>query len=652
MAGSNQSQGLVGDEAASARAEAEGYAPIESYGAIGNLRAVALIAIQGARAGSIDWCCLPQLDSASVFGALLDARKGGRFSVRPGLVERVEAHYLADTNVLETEFTCPEGKLFVTDFMPVEGRLEGGRASRTEPAIYRMLRAEGGPLDVDVEWGPRLDYGRAQTRIERVAQGFVAAAGADRLALAGVADDDPVEVVDGPDGPVLRARLRLEAGRRRVLVTTWGSEPRLRAVEHARERLEATLAAWRAWVYKDEATGDRSWAGPYKRAVLRSELALKLLVNADSGAIAAAATTSLPEEIGGCRNWDYRYSWIRDAALSAQALFSLGHRQEAQAFIEWAEHAASRSRGKGGLRLMYGLHGQAELDEQSMPHLEGYRRSAPVRTGNGAVDQLQLDIYGELISAAYELVRMGVPLEPDIASFIPRVADQACASWREPDYGLWEVRNGPAHFVYSKAMVWMALDRAVRLVQRGAIAGDAGRWGRQAAAIREEVLERGFDPSLGAFKQAYDRPVLDASNLLFPLMELLPFSDPRVQSTIDRTLEGLTENDLVYRYKADDGLPGREGAFGLCTFWLVDALAMSDRMDEAQRVYEGLLARANPVGLYAEQIDPRSGAFLGNFPQAFSHLGVINSALYLAYKEGRPSPVPAPIGSDEHRRDG
>jgi GH15 family glucan-1,4-alpha-glucosidase len=406
-------------------------------------------------------------------------------------------------------------------------------------------------------------------------------------------------------------------------------------------------------VHKEEATGDRSWAGRQSERVIRSELALKLLTHAETGAFAAAATTSLPEVIGGVRNWDYRLTWIRDAALTAQALFALGHEADAIAFIEWAERAAEqKGQMDGGLQVLYTIHGEPGLTEMELPNLEGYRGSAPVRVGNGAADQLQLDIYGELISAAYELVRMGGELSPDVREFLPQVADQACSAWRRADHSIWEPRNGPFNFVYSKVMVWMALDRAIKLVGNGTMVGDMERWKQTCDSIRDEVLDRGYDIEQGAFVQSYERNVLDAASLLFPLMEFLPFSDPRVQSTIDRTLESLTENGLVYRYRADDGVAGEEGAFVLCTFWLVDALALSDRLDEAYEIYEGVLARGNHVGLYSEQIDPGSGAFLGNFPQAFSHLGLINSTLYLAYKEGRETPVPAPIGSDEHRGEG
>jgi GH15 family glucan-1,4-alpha-glucosidase len=616
------------------------YTPIEDYGVIGNLRTVALVG----RDGAIDWCCLPNLDSPSVFGAILDHERGGRFRVAPERVQRREQRYVEGTNVLETIFESEHGRLVVTDFMPLSGSIEGCGGSRTESALYRLLRAEGGPVDVVLEWMPRLGYAQAPTQAMRSRTGFLAWGGSESLVLAGVPEG--LELMEHELGPVVRGRFELRAGERRAFVTRWGADDVDVTLDAAQASLEETVAIWRAWLGKE---GDRRWAGEYRDAVIRSELALKLLTNADTGAIAAAATTSLPEVLGGVRNWDYRYVWIRDAALSAQALFALGHQADAEAFVNWAERVAQGGERDWGLQIMYGLHGEKELEEEEQPQLEGYRRSAPVRVGNGAVDQLQLDIYGELISAAYELHRLGGRLEREVREFLPHVADEACRSWQTPDYGLWELRNGPFHFVYSKVMVWMALDRALRLARAGVIRGDVERWRRTRRRIRDEVLERGFDPELGAFKQSYERSVLDASNLLFPLQEFLPFEDPRVQSTLDRTLDGLTENGLVYRYKADDGVAGVEGAFGLCTFWLVDALALSHRHDRAYEIYEGMLGRANHLGLYSEQIDPSTGAFLGNYPQAFTHLGLINSTLYLAHEEGRETPVPAPIGSSEHR---
>ena len=536
----------------------------------------------------------------------------------------------------------------VTDFLPLNGSLDEPAETETEPAVHRLLRAEGGGVQAEVEWAPRFGYADQVPEVARTEHGWLAWAGTRSLHLAGVGDEARVEE-DG-NGWVLRARLRLEGGEHRALGTRWGTEAAVVDSAESRRRQDATVEAWRAWVHKAAATGPRDWAHPHQELVVRSELVLKLLTHADTGAIAAAATTSLPEEIGGVRNWDYRFAWIRDAGLAAQAMFALGHRTEAGAFIDWAERSARESGDRGrGLQILYGLHGEAEFDEHELPGLEGYRRSAPVRVGNAAADQLQLDIYGELISAAYEVLRLGGRLDRDILDFLPEVADQACAAWRQPDEGLWELRNGPFHFVYSKMMVWMGLERAERLVARGEITGDAERWATTRRAIAEEVLDRGFDPQLGAFKQSYERSVLDASNLLLPMQEFLPFDDPRVKQNLERTLDALTRDGMVFRYEADDGVAGGEGAFNLCTFWLVDALALSGRLEEAEQVFDRMARASNHLGLFSEQLDPSNGAFLGNFPQAFSHLGLINSSLYLAHAKGRELPIPSLIGSEEHR---
>jgi GH15 family glucan-1,4-alpha-glucosidase len=617
---------------------------ISDHAAIGNLRTVALVAADG----GINWWCPPSFDSPSVFASILDSQRGGIFRVEGARTGKREQRYVRDTNVLETVHHAERGLLTITDFMPVTGRLDDGPAEA--PAeIVRILRAEG-TVTVELEWSPRFDYGRAATSIVAAAGGFVATGGSEPLALAGVPAGARIEA--GPAGPVVRHSFDLSDGVL-ALSTRWGEDETVVGLEPSMAALERTVDAWQGWVKKEDATGGRGWAGAWSEQVIRSELVLKLLTYAPTGAIVAAPTASLPEWIGGGRNWDYRYTWIRDSALAAQALFALGHRAEAEAFIAWSERAA-REHGEAewGLQIVYGVDGRTGLPESELPHLSGYRGSTPVRIGNGAVDQLQLDVYGELISAAYEVLRMGGELPRDILTFLPTVVEDALLHWREPDYGIWEVRDGPHHFVYSKAMVWMALDRALRMVREGMIEGDAGRWRVARDEIASYVLDHGYHPEAGAFTQRFGSPELDASSLLLPLMELVPFHDPRVQSTIDRTLEHLVERDLVYRYKADDGLADPEGAMGLCTFWLVDALALSGRMDEAYRVFDGMVGRANPAGLFSEQIDPDSGEFLGNFPQAFTHMGLINSAVYLAHMEGWDCPVADPIGSDAHRQSG
>jgi GH15 family glucan-1,4-alpha-glucosidase len=622
----------------------DGYLPIEHYGAIGNLHTVALVG----RNGSIDWACLPDLACPSVFAAIVDRRRGGFFRLAPVRWESSRQRYLEDTCILETSFEAEGGRVRLTDFMPLGGDIVRAGAPRTEPEIYRLAQCDEGEVEMELEWSPRLDYARTRVEVERRGGRFLARGGEHGLWLIG-APGEP-EVGEGEGGPVVRSRFRLRAGERVALVTRDAGgdlhrdrdEPPSVTLDGIRERMEETRAAWTRWARHNGASEVEEWAGRWTGLVRRSALTLKLLTHPETGAIAAAATTSLPEEIGGVRNWDYRFCWIRDAVFTAQALYALGHRNEARDFLHFAERSAQQAGTKEwGLQIMYGLHGETELPEECLDHLEGYRGSRPVRIGNGAATQRQLDVYGELLEAAHELVLHGDDLPPDQWRFLASVADEACAAWHHPDQGIWEIRTDGRHFTYSKLMVWAALDRAVKLAGKGKIEGDVERWGRTRDTVKDVTIRRGYDEELGSFVQAFGWKALDASNLLIPVHGLLPPTDPRVLGTIDRTLERLTENGLVYRYdpeEAKDGLDGGEGAFGLCTFWLVDALALAGRVEEAREIFEGIAERASPLGLYAEQIDPESGAFLGNFPQAFTHLGLINSALYLARAEGLPTP--------------
>ena len=627
---------------------AHGYSPIADYGAIGNLRTVALVS----RHGSIDWCCLPDLDSGSVFGALLDARRGGRFLVRPDATRGTEQSYEPSTNVLETRFDTETGRLVLTDFMPLAGNIAGAGRESPESAVYRLLECTAGYVTVLVEWSPRLDYARAQMTIRRTDGGAIAAAeGASaggQVSLGGLPHD--ADVADDEGGPVLRATIRLPAGCRHLLVTRHGDGDTTADLETGMAALEATREAWRSWVADSSFTEEHTFLADRHEQLVRSGLALKLLTHRHTGAIAAAATTSLPEVIGGVRNWDYRYTWVRDAAFTAQALFALGHRAEAVQFLDFVQRVShAKSRKEFRLQIMYGLHGESDLDPIELPHLEGYECSRPVRVGNAAARQLQLDIFGELVNAGYELTRFGGTMDPERWQFLREVTERAASEWTCPDHGIWEMRGEPRHFVYSKLMAWVALDRAGRLATRYGLDAPVDRWRRIREEIRQAILTQGYDEQVGAFVQSFGSTALDAANLLIPVVEFLPFEDSRVQSTIDQTLKHLTRGGVVYRYNADDNLPGGEGAFGLATFWMIDALTLSGRIDEAQALFEGMAGRVNHVGLYSEEFDPRSNLFLGNFPQAFSHVGMINSALYLGHALGRRPVAPPPIGSREHR---
>lgn len=621
-----------------------GYKPISDYAVIGNLRTAALVGTDG----SIDWCCFPYLDRTSVFAALLDARRGGRFRVSVPGIERGRQWYVENTNILKTEFSGDAGTLVVTDLMPLSGDIEGRAGSFAPPELYRILECNRGSVEAAVEWSPRFDYARGMTGVSRIPRGWLATDGRDDMTLFGLEGAGEIEEEEG--GHTLRAEIPMQEGDRCVLIARWGTEDLTYVPDRAESVEEETTEVWRTWAHRNGAARAEEWAGGLLPLLVRSELALKLLTNTATGAIAAAPTTSLPEDIGGVRNWDYRFSWIRDSAMTAQALIALGHEKEAIELLAWMERVSEMHAGEGpGLRLMYSIHGWTDLDEEELPYLEGYRGSRPVRIGNEAATQLQLEIYGELLNTAYELVRRGYKLPEKEMAFLSRVADEACTLWKEPDHGIWEIRGEQRHYVYSKVMLWVALDRAVHLADRYGLRGNRDRWVRGAAALRQQILEQGYDAEAGAFVQSYGSKDLDAVNLRIALLEFLPFDDERIQGTIDATIEGLMENDLVYRYRVDDGLPGEEGAFGLCTFWLIDCLALSGRIEEARSLFERMVNRANHAGLYPEQFDPATGEFLGNFPQAFTHIGLVNSALYLAYAEGRPIPGHSLIGTPEHR---
>jgi GH15 family glucan-1,4-alpha-glucosidase len=607
------------------------YLPIAAHSLIGNRSTAALVAHDG----TIDWCCFPELKDGSVFAAILDRHKGGHFRVAPVDGTPRAQEYLDVSSVAVTRFDAPDGRLSVTDFMPMRGSIVGCDGIEAPPEIHRILHCERGRVEVAVAWAPRFDYARADTVIEHAGGGFVATGGGLRMVLAGIPDG---ELARHEHGLEVRAVVRMTAGQRVLLVTRYGSSDTSSDLAASDRMLQETVEAWRDWKLTGGRDEEYAWAGRHLPLLYRSAVVLKMLTHPHTGAIAAAPTTSLPEWIGGVRNWDYRYAWIRDVSFTVQALAALGHMQEARDFVEFAERAAMDEEGGGhDPKLMYDMHGGMAPDEEELEHLEGYRDSSPVRIGNGARSQRQHDVYGELIDCAHELVRRGQELAPEIYPFLARLADQACDVHHEPDHGIWEVRGDEAHYTYSKLMIWVALDRAVRMAEGHGLQGDVDRWRRSRDAVRQDILDHGYNKEVGAFVMTYGSPDLDAANLRIPLLEFLPCSDARVQGTIDRTLEQLTKNGLVYRYLVDDGLPGHEGTFGLCTFWMIQVLALSGRLDEAREMFEGMIARINPVGLYAEEIDPVTGEFLGNFPQAFTHVGLINASLYLAAAEGHES---------------
>jgi GH15 family glucan-1,4-alpha-glucosidase len=590
------------------------YSPLRDYAVIGDGRTAALVA----RDGSIDWWCLPDLDSPSVLGAVLDADRGGRFALAPETAAETHRQYLPGTNVLETTFTTATGRVRVTDAMT----LPGGSLTPLRELVRQVDGLEG---HVAMRWRfePRFGYGLAPMRIEPRIPFAVASSGATAVAVCAW-DAGRVDC----DGTAIESRFESRAGARATLaVVAAQGEPLVFPGRHEVERrVETTAAFWRAWSARLRHTG------PWRDAVVRSALALKLLVFAPSGAIAAAPTTSLPEVIGGERNWDYRFSWIRDASFTLESLLQIGCHAEAESFFWWFMHATQRTLPR--LNVFYRLDGGTEAPERTL-ELAGYRDSRPVRIGNGAAGQLQLDTYGELVDAVYQYVQRGYPLDRVTGRDVASVADFVCAHWREPDSGIWEIRAEPRHHTQSKAMCWVALDRAVRLAQAGHVpAGHAARWAAEAAAIRRFIDERCWSEAKQSYVWYAGAEDLDASLLLLPIMRYAAPDSPRLRTTIDAIQRDLATGPLLRRYTGDDGLARGEGAFTCCSFWLAEALAIAGRRPEAARLMEELLGLANDVGLYAEEVEPGSGAFLGNFPQALVHLALISAAV--AMREDGP----------------
>ncbi len=584
----------------------DGYAPIEDYAAIGDGRTVALVA----RDGAIDWLCLPDLDSPSLFAALLDANKGGSFQLRPQEAFRVQRRYVPDTNVLETTFRTTEGVVRVTDALLLpDGELAPGRE------LARRVEGLAGRVSLAWRVEPRFGYGASPTRIGVRGGIPVAASGSEAAAICSWGAGQPHLRGDAVEGSV-----EVEAGSRALIaLCSAHQEPLVFPTRHEVERrLADTEAFWRGWAH------NRTYEGPWQQAVVRSALALKLLFFAPSGAIAAAATTSLPERIGGERNWDYRYSWVRDAAFTLDALQRLGCLEEAESYFWWLLHASQLTHPR--LQVLYRLDGGAHTPERALP-FDGYRLSRPVRVGNAAADQLQLDIYGELLQTAWLRVRAGAQLDPETARRLAELADLVCRIWRQPDSGIFEVRSRPAHFTHSKLLCWVALDRAVKLARAGHLpARNLSRWQEQARAVRAFIDHHCWSEDLGSYVRHAGSQQLGAGVLFAVLHGYEEPSNPRMRATIDALRRELGHGPLLYRYLGDDGLPGDEGAFLACSFWLVGALARAGELDEAAELMDQLVGLANDVGLYAEEIDPATGAFLGNFPQGLVHLALINAA--------------------------
>ena len=590
------------------------YLPIAEHGMIGDLHTVALVGTDG----TIDWYCCPRFDSPSVFAALLDSDRGGLFRISPdGDGWSSKQLYLPDTNVLITRFLMPDGVGEVQDFMPPP---PSGTATHRHRMIRRIVAVRG-QMRFVVDVAPRFDYARVRHEVALTAHGAVFRSAGLGL---GLSAGCPLEVVEGGD---VRARIELRAGQTASFVLEPGELPVAYSEADITGEFEATVAFWRRWL-----RGSR-YAGRWREMVHRSALALKLLTYAPTGAIVAAPTTSLPEKLGGARNWDYRYTWMRDAAFTLYALLTLGFTDEAGAFMNWlvGRFRYASGRESGPLQIMYGIDGREDLPEQELAHLEGYRGSGPVRIGNGAATQLQLDIYGELMDSLYLCNKHGLPIYHDGWFALCRTLEWLIDHWDQPDEGIWETRGGRHHYTYSRLMSWVAVERAIRIARQRGLPAELPRWMAVRDRIYNQVMEHGWNADRRAFVQHYDTDVLDASLLLMPLAKFIAPTDPRWISTLDAISAELVSDSLVYRYNVEaspDGLAGDEATFSLCSFWWVEALARAGRLDEARLAFEKMLTYANHVGLYSEEIGP-TGEQLGNFPQAFTHLALISAAYNL-----------------------
>jgi GH15 family glucan-1,4-alpha-glucosidase len=601
-----------------------GYPPIDDYALIGDCRSAGLISGDG----SLDWLCLPRFDSSSVFAALLDAREGGRFRIRPVGEYSSERRYLPDTNVLETTFRCPSGAFVLRDLMSVSSE-EDKRASLTpEHEVLREIEGIDGEVEVEVLYGPRLDYGLTRPVLERQWDHSL------RCEVGGAAlilrSELPLELEGDSRGA--SGAVRIRTGERKYLSLTYSREaPAVIAPlgEAARERIERTVRWWQEWANRC------TYEGPYRDAVVRSAVALKLMTYAPSGALVAAPTTSLPEALGGVRNWDYRYCWLRDASFTLRALYALGYREEAEAYIGWLLHATRLTWPE--LHVLYDVFGEARLPERELVHLEGYAGSRPVRIGNDAQGQLQLDVYGEVINGAARFLDRGGRVDRDTSRMLDGLGRTVCKRWREPDEGIWEGRSGRFHNTHSKVLCWVALDRLIEMHEAGYLDVSVDLFRANRDEVRKEIEAHGYNERIGSYTRTFDGEEMDASLLTLPLYGYIEGAHPRMRSTCARIHEKLATGELIHRYETgtDDGLPPGEGAFGICSFWAVECVARGGNIEGATQAFEQLLAYANDVGLFAEEIDPHTGAALGNFPQAFTHIGLINAALTLGeYRDG------------------
>jgi GH15 family glucan-1,4-alpha-glucosidase len=589
---------------------------IGEYALLSDCRSAALVS----RDGSVDWLCFPRFDGPSVFCRLLDPA-GGHFAIRPAGECQVGRRYVDQTLVLETTFTTARGTAVLTDALAV-GLNERGHhlGARSPGMLLRSLACTEGEVQAEISYAPRPEYGLVRPVLIPVPGGLATQGGASQLFLSTSAGFDV-------DNATATARVRLTAGQSAMFALGHGElagpPPARWSAEEITARLADTVEGWRSW-----SAIHQNYEGPWRELVRHSGRVLQAMTFAPTGAIVAAPTTSLPETVGGERNWDYRYTWVRDASLTMQALWVAACPDEANKFFAFLANAAASGLQRGAdLQIMFGVGGERDLSERELPHLAGWRGSRPVRVGNGAYLQRQLDVYGELLVAAQRLVDQLGELDPLTKGFLATAADTAAARWEEKDQGIWEIRGEPRDFLYSKLMCWVAVDRAIALAGHLGAEDRVADWGTARDEIRAAILTRGWNERAGAFTQAFGSEDLDASSLMLAISGFLAGDDPRMKATIDAIARRLTDKTgLVYRYLTHDGLAGPEGAFLLCTFWLAEAQALAGDVEAATVTFERAVAAINDVGLLAEEVDPRTGEMIGNFPQAFSHVGLINAA--------------------------
>jgi GH15 family glucan-1,4-alpha-glucosidase len=599
------------------------YQPVENYGVVGDLNTAALVGMDG----SIDFFCFPEFHSPSIFAALLDDRRGGRFRLAPVLDHAREKQlYLPDTNVLLTRFLSGDGVAEVSDFMPIEGERPGHR-------LVRRVKTVRGNFRYRMSLEPRFDYARARHRAERKGAEVIFVPEAGRGPTLRLRSQVPVELKEGD--AVADFVLGVDQSAAFVLEEAVpGEESPSAAPCYVSESFKQTLNYWRGWLSRS------TYQGRWRETVDRSALTLKLLMSERHGSPVAAPTFSLPETIGGSRNWDYRFTWIRDATFTLYALIRLGFTEESRTFMEWIEARCSELEPDGSLQVMYGIDGTHRLPEEELTHLEGYRGSRPVRIGNSAHLQLQLDIYGELMDAVYLYDKYGRPISHDLWANLSRLLDWVCKNWEQPDEGIWEMRGGRHEVLYSRLMCWVAIDRGVRLARKRSLPAPLVRWREERDRIYRDIFEHYWDPRRQAFIQYKGSCHLDAATLLMPLLRFISPTDPRWLSTLKAIEDELVSDSLVYWYITDDFLPGKEGTFSACTFWYAECLSRAGDVEKARFIFEKTLGYANHLGLYSEELGP-CGEHLGNFPQAFTHLALISAAysidreLSAAHRPGR-----------------